>query len=273
MPLFTVDETKCLRDKICIKECPMQIIIMKSTEETPIPAAMAEQICINCGHCVAVCPSGALKLNTMDPAACEPLGSDWNPGHETISKYMKSRRSIRKFKKNPVEKDKIEELIKVAAHAPSGHNSRPVQWTVFNDSEKIKDIAGSVIGWMNWMKENQPEAAKAMHFDMITKAWEFGIDVVTYNSPAIVIAHGSKKNPHAQIGCTIALSHLEVAAPSFGLGCCWGGFLTWAAGTWEPLKEKLGLPEGHVMHGSMLVGYPQFRYHRVPVREAKINWK
>ena len=273
MPLFTVDEKKCLKDKLCIKECPMQIIIMKSTEETPVPAAMAEKICINCGHCVAVCPTGALKLETMDPQNCETLGSDWNPGYETISKYMKARRSVRKFKKEPVDKARLEELIKVAAHAPSGHNSRPVNWTVFSGTEKVKEIAGSVIDWMNWMKDNQPEAAKAMHFDMITKAWEFGIDVVTHNAPSIVIAHGDKRNPHAQIGCTIGLAHLEVAAPSFGLGCCWGGFISWAVTAWKPLREKLGLPEGHLMHGCLLTGYPQFRYHRVPAREAVINWK
>ena len=273
MPLFTIDEIKCLKDKICVKECPMQIILMKSDDSFPEPSPFAEKICINCGHCVAVCPTGAFKLNTMDPDECEPIDTDWNPGPETISKYMKARRSIRRFKKTAVEKDKLEALLKIAAHAPSGHNSRPVHWTVFSDSESIKEIAGQVINWMNWMKDNQPEAAKAMHFDMITKAWEFNIDVVTYNSPALVIAHGSKKNPHAQIGCTIALAHLEIAAPAYGLGCCWGGFLTWAAGTWAPLKEKLGLPEGHIMHGSMLLGYPQFKYRRVPLRGVQVNWK
>jgi hypothetical protein len=108
---------------------------------------------------------------------------------------------------------------------------------------------------------------------MITKAWSEGVDVVTYDCPAIVIAHGNKKNPHTQTGCTIALSHLEIAAPSHGLGGCWGGFFTWAASMWQPLRDGLGLPEKNIMHGCMLIGYPLFKYHRVPLREAEIDWR
>ena len=273
MALFTIDKDKCRKDRLCVMECPMQIISMKNEGEIPEPVSGAENVCINCGHCVAVCPTGALNLSTMNAAECEVINPDWNPGEKVIGSYMKARRSIRRFRKEPVEKDKLKELIDIAAHAPSGHNSRPVHWTVFSDREQIKVLAGHVINWMRWMQENNPGPAEAMHFDMIIKAWSYGIDVITYNCPAVIIAHAQKLNLHGQPACTIALSHLEVAAPSFGLGCCWGGFISWAEMTWEPLRDAFSLPEGHSMHGCMLTGYPQFKYYRVPLREAKIYWK
>lgn len=273
MALFTIEKDRCTKDRLCVLECPMQIISLKKDGEVPEPVAGAEKICINCGHCVAVCPTGAFSLSTMKADNCTAIDENWNPGDRVIGNYMKARRSVRRFRKELIDPEILKELIGTASHAPSGHNSRPVQWTVFTDREKIKVLTGHVIDWMYWMQENDPGPAEAMHFDMIIKAWKQGIDVITYNCPAVIIAHAQKTNPHGQLACTIALSHLEVAAPSFGLGCCWGGFIYWAGMTWEPLRDAFSLPEGHSMQGCMLTGYPQFKYYRVPLREAKIYWK
>jgi nitroreductase len=74
------------------------------------------------------------------------------------------------------------------------------------------------------------------------------------------------------IDSAIALSYMDLAAPSLGLGCCWAGFFMIAAGSWPPLAEAFQLPEGHKSFGAMMVGYPKFRYQRLPERnEAKIT--
>jgi nitroreductase len=53
---------------------------------------------------------------------------------------------------------------------------------------------------------------------------------------------------------TIALTYLELAAPAFGLGTCWGGFLNAAANAWSPVQKTLALPEGNTSYGVMMVG-------------------
>lgn len=273
MTLFTIDSSKCKKDRLCVMECPMQIITMKTDDSLPEPVRAAENFCINCGHCVAVCPTGAFSLERMSAEECEAVHPEWNPGHTVIVNYMKARRSVRKFKKTPVEKNKLEQLIKMASYAPSGHNSRPVEWTVISDRDGVKEIASIVIDWMKNMLDEKPEMAKQYHFDMITRAWDTGTDTVTHGSPSLIIAHGKKSNSHSGESCTIALAHIELAAPSLGLGCCWGGFVTWCAMTWKPLAEKLELPEGDRIYGTMLTGYPLFRYYRIPGRESVIHWK
>jgi nitroreductase/NAD-dependent dihydropyrimidine dehydrogenase PreA subunit len=273
MALFTIDSSKCKKDKLCVMECPMHIIVMKNNDTPPELLKGAENLCINCGHCVSVCPTGAFCLDTMKSDDCEVINPEWNPGPEIIANYMKARRSVRNFKKSAVEKEKIEQLIKMAAFAPSGHNSRPVEWTVINDREGVKEIAAVVIEWMKNMLVENAAQAKMFHFDMIVKAWGVGIDTVTHNAPSIVLAHGKKANPMSSQACAIALSHLELAAPSLGLGSCWGGFVTWCAMVWKPLMDKLNLPEGDALYGSMLLGYPMFKYQRIPKRESVIHWK
>jgi len=40
-----------------------------------------------------------------------------------------------------------------------------------------------------------------------------------------------------------------------------------------PMQKALALPEGHVAGGCMMLGYPKYRYQRVPVRKpAVITW-
>ncbi len=273
MAHFTIDSSKCKKDRLCVIECPMKIISMKKEDDVPVLVEGAESFCINCGHCVAICPTGAFSLKTMPADQCEEIKANWNPGQEVIENYMKARRSVRKFTKDPVEKDKLQRLVELAAYAPSGHNSRPVNWTVVSERENVKEIASIVIDWMKNMLNENPAQGKMFHFDMITKAWDMGVDTVTHNAPVLVLAHGKKANQMAPQACSIALAHLELAAPAFGLGCCWGGFVTWCAMMWKPLREKLDLPEGEILIGTMITGYPMFKYYRVPKREAVISWK
>ena len=61
MGLLAVDENKCKKDGICVAECPMAIIKLKDGQGLPQMVPGGEPFCITCGHCVAVCPHGALS--------------------------------------------------------------------------------------------------------------------------------------------------------------------------------------------------------------------
>ncbi|RJP88125.1 MAG: hypothetical protein C4518_11280 [Desulfobacteraceae bacterium] len=112
-----------------------------------------------------------------------------------------------------------------------------------------------------------------MHMELVVGAWDFGVDVVCRDAPHLVIAHGLAADATAQSACTIALTYLELAAPSLGLGTCWGGFFGAAAMFWPPLQEALALPKGHVCYGTAMVGRPKFKYHRLPARNTpKVTW-
>jgi len=50
-----------------------RLIEMGEADSVPTLIADAEELCVNCGHCVAVCPSGALALRTMRPEDCPEI--------------------------------------------------------------------------------------------------------------------------------------------------------------------------------------------------------
>ncbi len=46
-----------------------------------------------------------------------------------------------------------------------------------------------------------------------------------------------------------------------------------AARETRALTALLGVPDGHVVHGGLILGYPKYRYRLVPPRnEAHVHW-
>lgn len=273
MPLFSVDPQKCKRDGICAAACPMKIIDFAGDGSPPRPASDAEELCIACGHCVAVCPHGAMFHREMAPDACPPMGKDWPLSPGAIAGLMRGRRSIRAFRGRPVEHRLVEALIGLAACAPSAHNRQPVRWIVISGVEQNQRIAGLVIDWMRSLIADGSPLAETLHMARTVSQWESGHDPIARRTPCLVVAHAAKEERLAAAACTIALTYLELAAPAYGLGACWAGYINTAANLWRPLLQALGLPESHLPFGAMMLGYPKYAYYRVPKRNApSITW-
>jgi len=272
MSLFTIDEKLCARDGICVAECPAFVIEMKTKESFPTVTDGGEVRCINCGHCVAVCPHGAISLVRMSVDLCPPINDELMLDENQMEQFLRSRRSIRTYKAQDVDAETLTRLIDIARYAPTGSNSQQVHWLIVPTRDKVVQLTALAVDWMrNAIQEKNP-IAEAYQMAGIVRAWDNGIDIISRGAPALVIAHGPEAYPVMTIDSAIALSYLDLAAPSLGLGSCWAGFFMIAAGYWPPLAKALNLPDGHKSFGAMMVGYPKFRYQRLPTRnEAKVS--
>jgi len=273
MQLLSVDQEKCKRDGICAAVCPARIIELKNKAAFPTMIDGGDELCIRCGHCVAVCPHGAMSHEIMNSEECPPVRKELFVQPDQVEQFLKSRRSIRAYKKKLVDRDLLAKLIELASFAPSGHNTQPVHWRVIYDSDEVSRLAGIVADWMrSLIKEGSP-LATTLHMDRVVAAWETGSDRICRGAPHVIVAHAPKDERTAPPGCTIALTYLELATLPFGLGACWAGYFNMAANSWPPMAEALNLPEGHVSFGAMMVGYPKFKYQRLPLRnEPRISW-
>jgi len=274
MRLFTIDEQKCKKDGICVAECPIGAIFNFS-DKKKVPESFEDQeyLCLNCGHCVTVCPQAALTHKNLSPEDCVPVNKEMALSPEQTEHFLRSRRSIRKYKKKEVEKEKFEELIKVASYAPSGHNMQPVHWKVVYGKEKVKEITALVVEWMESMLKDQPDLSKMLFFDEMVKEWDLGNDIICRNSPSLILANGVAGDSFSDNACKIAMTYLDLAIPSFGLGSQWNGFVQMAIAGHKPIQEALEFPENFTNYAAILVGYPKYRYYRMPTRnEPRITW-
>ncbi|MDZ7699733.1 MAG: nitroreductase family protein [Deltaproteobacteria bacterium] len=273
MTFLTIDQDKCNRDGICVAECPSSVIQMDDPKGLPEATADASDWCLRCGHCVAVCPEGALHLEWLTPEACVAVDPALNLSSEQAGHFLNSRRSIRTFKKKPVPRETIQKLIEIACHAPSAKNMQPWHWIVVKDSAEVRRLAALVIDWIRLAIKASPDDAAQMGFNRVIEKWEAGEERICRGAPHVIVAHGDKDWAFGTEDCTLALSHLDLFARSLGLGICWGGYFYTAANHHPPLFEALGIPDGHKAYGAMMVGYPRFRYHRIPRRNPpNVTW-
>ncbi|MBI4763167.1 MAG: nitroreductase family protein [Deltaproteobacteria bacterium] len=274
MTLFAVDTKKCRRDGLCVAECPGLLIELIGEEGFPTPIPEAETLCINCGHCVAVCPQGAISLKTMAPKDCLPLRKELNLSPEQAEQFLRSRRSIRCYKEKPVPRDLLNRVIETAGYGPTGGNLQPVRWLVIEETKEVRRLTGLVADWQRSQIQEETDSITKARMERIVKAWDQGIDRICRNAPHLIIAHGLSALPASQSSCAIALTYLELAALSLGLGTCWAGYFNTAANSYPPLLKALALPRGHLPYGAMMIGYPKYSYRRIPLRnKPKITWR
>ena len=281
MSLFTVDPEKCKRDGICVAACPLDVLEMTDKEATPSLKSGAEQRCVTCGHCVAVCPYGAIAHQNMAPEDCLPFRKELGLSLEQAEHFFMARRSIRVYEDKPVPRDTLNKLMRMTSYAPAAHNKQFTQWLIIEDISEIKRLAGLVVECLRFMLNEYPHMDPIMDMSVQIEAWGKGVDSIFRGAPTLIVAHANEAlltipgmRQAVQSVFTISLSHLELAAASLGLGACWAGYFMAASESYPPINEALRLPEGNVNCGAIMIGYPQFQYQRIPLRnEPMIIWR
>ncbi len=164
---------------------------------------------------------------------------DTEQGNAVVEAIM-SRRSIRKYKDQPVEREKLETIVNCGINAPSGMNRQP--WQV-----RVVDNADYINGITEVFKKANPKAAEDPGFKNMFR-----------NAPAVIFI-ASPKDGSGQLDCGLLGENMVLAAQSLGLGtCCLGGPIAFMTGNQEAASylERLQLPEDYVLLYAIAVGYP-----------------
>jgi nitroreductase/NAD-dependent dihydropyrimidine dehydrogenase PreA subunit len=274
MITLKVDKKTCRSDARCVEICPFEILRMNEKDGVPEFIPGGGEMCINCGHCFAFCPPGSIELSTMNPGDSMRLDYSSLPSPEQVEMFLKGRRSIRIYKDQPVTKEAIEKLLDCARYAPSGINRQPVSWLVINGKEKVREIAASVIAWMEELAAAKSPMVESFRFDRLIQFWKEGKDLICRNAPCLITAYGAKGDTLAPQSCTISGTYLELAAFGFGLGACWAGYVHVALNMSDNVRKVAGLPAKAEAGAAMMVGHSKYRFSRIPSRNAaRVIWK
>jgi nitroreductase len=132
-----------------------------------------------------------------------------------------SRRSIRRYTKDPVPDEVVKKILEAGRLAPSANNAQPWHFIVVTDP-KLKEALSH--GRWNWFIKD---------------------------SAFTVVGCGNKNNKWSTIDVTIALQNMVIAAEAQGIGSCWVGDFNE-----EEVKELLGIPESIRVICLVAFGYP-----------------
>ncbi len=167
MAHIEIDLSLCNKDGLCISECPA-VLLSRGADRFPVVAADAAERCILCGHCVAVCPTGALMLAGKGAADLTPLDPALNIAPEAAEQFLRSRRSVRRFSNKPVEPELVRRCLDTARYAPSGMNAQPLSWIVAEGEKRMRGLAGLTADAL----------PRLPYFQGFLEAWERGEDLI-----------------------------------------------------------------------------------------------
>jgi nitroreductase len=139
--------------------------------------------------------------------------------------FLKSRRSIRRFKRDPPPLEMILKAIDVARYAPSARNSQPWRFIVVNDP-LLKDRLAEIHPWARPLKEAPVSVVVACHVD---------------ESPTSYM-----------LDCANATIYLLLALHALGLGAVW----IQALRNVEELRVLLNIPNNAIPVAVIAIGYP-----------------
>lgn len=269
-----VDEKLCNRDGLCVAECPVRVLRIGQGDSCPSATPEFGEMCIRCGHCVAVCPTAAFNLDWLKADECPPVRKDLALSPGRAEQFLRSRRSVRIFRSDPVERGQLEKLMEIACSAPTAKNGQPWSWIIVEDASKMAELEGLIADWMRDLIENRPEVAASMRLGRTVKLWDEGNLKLLRGAPHLIVGHVDQRWPFGPEDTALALSYAELYAPVLGLGATWAGYFYSAYNAYPPLARSLPIPEGRKVVGAMMVGRPKFAYHRLPKRNPpKIEWR
>lgn len=271
MGLISVNPEKCTKCGICVEECPARVVL---DMEVTGPKVSVPEACIACGHCVAICPYEAIE-NSRTPLNNQIELKEFPVIDEkTAYLFLRSRRSIRCYKKTSVPREKLRQLIDVARFAPTAGNKQGLSYIVVEDRRIIDKATEITIEWMEeQLKQKTLPRWNSFPYH-IRNYHEKGIDTVLRDAPHLILAVSPKNLSTGRENTIFSFAYLELFANTLGLGSCWAGLLEMCAFTGHyPLLNLFNIPEDKKITGAVMVGFPKYSYKRLVDRNPlDLTW-
>ncbi len=160
------------------------------------------------------------------------------------------RRTVRRFKQDPLPREVLDKLIDAARLAPSAANLQPSEYIAVTKPGLV-DRVFSTLSWAGYIvpRGNPPEGEKPVAY--------------------IVVLTNKKKTMMSGVSdAAAAIENILLTAGEEGIGSCWLGSIKK-----EDLQQILEIPEHCVIDSVVALGYPRESPRVEEMKDSIKYWK
>lgn len=152
-----------------------------------------------------------------------------------VNKAITTRRSIRRFKQDPISREVLKKIMETARIAPSSGNVQPLQYIVVTNPALVEQVFACT-KWAGHIAPagDPPEGERPVAYIIVL------VDTEVMSNPQ-----------HAQRDSGAAVENMMLTAVEEGIGSCWLGTLDK-----KKLREILNIPEQFVIDTVVALGRP-----------------
>jgi len=262
--MVLIDQNKCVGCGLCVSDCVSYNLLLQDGK------AAVKRDCFLCGHCVAICPAGAVSIPEYDMAEVETYEKErFSIDPETLLRAIKFRRSIRDYKKAKLTEEERNQLLQAGRYTATAKNVQDCTFVFVQDAlDELKARVWEEIEAKAAAADADPAEWKPYQsFNRRRKA-DPDNDFLFRNAPAVLFVTSDWP-----LNAGLAAQNMETMAAAMGLGMLYNGYLCRLVDASPELKAWLGI-EGKTVRACMLVGHPNRRYARTaPRAEANVICK
>jgi nitroreductase len=218
-------------------------------------------------------------------------GQEWSP----VEKVIFERRSIRKFRKEPLPDEMIRRILEAGRFAPSAGNCQPWKFVVVNSPEMLAAMEADAVMMAkffmffvdytrNWWRRIflKPIAKLIIRFKAselhpvpfgLMQAIAEGKAPAYHGAPTMILMLEDRRgvsNPAVDIG--VCGQNMVLAAHSMGAGTCWIGLikLLMYLPQW---RWRFGVRFPYRLNDAIAIGWPGGKYDGQVHREVQlVEW-
>lgn len=180
---------------------------------------------------------------------------------ESLQPFLRSRRSIRRFRAAPVASELVQGLLEAARWAPSPHNRQPWRFVVLESAEsrlRLAEAMGERLRAERLADGDDPQAVEADVARSRARLAGAPLAILVCLSMTEMDRYPDEHRQKAEFlmavqGTAMAGQNLLLAAHAQGLGACWMCAPLFAP---EVARQVLDLPADWEPQGLVVLGWP-----------------
>lgn len=170
---------------------------------------------------------------------------------------LENRRSVRKYKDEPVSRELLTEIVKISQLAPSWSNYQIARYNIIDNKDILNDIADHCVHGFVYNVKTLKRAQGAVVLSYVTgesgslKGKVEGIE----NNP-------EEMNAWECFDAGLACQQFCLAAYAKGVSTCILGVINN-----DSIAQKIGLPSNEKVAAIIVYGYEEGEHHSTPARK------